>query len=568
MPQRFGLTVSIGGPTPPTTVLSILLVLLPVLPAYSSPSPAPAPSDTARRGVVWHAPSDPTEAATTLDHIAATGADAVRLLHVPPDTVFARADALGLSLYVDLPVAHVSAAALSDSLRAAEPVLDRLTRRAARHDALRAIGLARHTDTTVPRACEILSRWSERIATESQLGTYYVTPFTHAADRCSGAVDRVLLDLQGHRTPVDRWHAWADHSPADARPSVGIGALGTWTQPGAASGLQVPHSAERQARYLETALPALFDAAPASPPLVFVHRWRDGEPSLLSSRRYGLRTVAGTARPAARVVEGLFTGSQRVFAFPSGGGPTNTSYGLVLLGWMLAVVLGGLYAGRPFARRTVSRYFQAHGFYRDAIRTGRDLEPGATAVVLSAAVVALGLMGVSAARRAAAAPAAEWVLAAVPEGLRPALSFGITYPEGLGLVLGGTVLWLLLLWATALALLARRTGSFSFSQGLMLVTWPCWPVFPGLPLALLAHHQSPVSGPVLCSVLGLAGLGAAAYFTTRVLTDYRAVTGLPWAAVGPMAVLSPPVLVLILAGGLVVAYDVPLRFLWRLATLT
>ncbi|MFP4227987.1 MAG: hypothetical protein ACLFTE_04070 [Salinivenus sp.] len=531
-------------------------------PLFPSAQSEQAPADTARRGVVWHPASDPDDALTTLTRIATAGADAVRLRRPPSDTLLARADSLGVSVFVDLPVAHVPASALPDSLRAASDLLDRLTAQAARYDALRAVGLARHTDTTVPSACESLARWTERVHDASALETYYVTPFTKETDRCTDATDRVLVDLHGRPAPIDRWQAWAS-----AAPSLDIGALGTWTRPGAASGLHVPHSEEHQARYLETALSALGDETTRAPSVLFVYRWHDAEPPLLSSRRYGLHTSEGAPRPAARVVDGFFTGRQRVFAFSSGT-PPAPSYGLVLFGWLLAAVLGGLYAGRPFVRRTLGRYFQAHGFYRDAIRDGRDLEPGATAVVLSTAVVALGLMGVSAAQSAAAAPATEWVLAAVPEGLRPALVFGISYPEGTGLIFGGTVLWLLLFWMTVLAVLARQTGSFSFSQGLTLVTWPCWPVLPGLPLALLAHHHPPVSGPVLFAGLAVAALGAVGYFVLRVLTDYRAVTGLPWGAVAPMALLSPPVLAFGLALAIVTLYDVPLRFLWHLATRT
>lgn len=524
---------------------------------------AQAGPDTTRRGIVWDPPSAPAAALQALDRISATGADAVRLLQVPPDTVFAHADSLGLSLFVDLPVAHASASALSDSLHAAEPVLDRLMRLASRHEALQSIGLAHLTDTTVPTACETLSRWSEQVTAESQLDTYYVTPFTPTADRCRDAVNRVLLDLRGRRAPIEQWQSWTD-----AAPEVGIGALGTWTRPGAASGLQVPNSAERQARYLENALSSLLEAAPTAPSIVFVHRWRDAETPLLSSRRYGLHTGAGTARPAARVVDGLFTGSQGVFAFPAGTAPARTPYGLLLLGWGLVIILAGLYVGRPFVRQTIRRYFGAHGFYRDAIRKGRELEPGATAVVLSTATVALGLTSVSAARSAATLASTEQLLAAVPEGLRSVFVFGVEHPAGTGLVLGGAVLWLLLLWMTALIVVARQQGTFSLSQGLMLVTWPCWPIVPALPLALVAHDQPPVSGPVLVVGLLCASVAAMAYFTLRVLWDYRAITGRAWTVVAPLGLLSPPVLAVLLTVALVVLSDVPLRFLWRLATLT
>lgn len=532
-------------------------------PGSESAAHTPPQADTARsaRGVVWAPSSDPTAAVQSLYRIAATGADAVRLLRPPPDTIFAPADTLGLSLFVDLPVAHVSAAALPDSLRAAEPVLDRLLQRADRHEALQAVGLAHHTDTTVPAACETLARWSERIDSASSLETYYVTPFSPSADRCRDATDRVLVDLKGRSAPVERWQSWAGASPA-----VGVGALGTWTRPGAASGLQVPHSAEQQARYLEEGLPALWAAPPAAPSIVFIHRWRDAETSPLSSRRYGLHTAAGAARPAARVVEGFFTGSQRVFAFSAGTPPAQTPYGLLVLGWLLAIILAGLYVGRPFVRQTVRRYFGAHGFYRDAIREGRELEPGVTAVVLSVVAVALGLMGVSAARCAAELLVTERVLAAVPDGLQSVLAFGVEHPEATGLLLGGAVLWLLLLWASVLVVVAQRQGAFSFPQGLMLITWPCWPLLSALPLTLVIHDHPPGSASLVLAGLLVASLAAMTYFPLRVLWDYQAITGRSWLVVAPLGLLSPPALALLLAAVLVALNDVPLRFLWRLAT--
>ena len=543
-----------------TPTLLALLSFFPVCPlAHATPSVAEhAPADSTRRGIVWAPPASSDAALDALQRIAQTGADAVRLLHPPADTILSRADTLGLALFVDLPVAHVPASALADSLRAAEQTLNRLHRQTNRHESLQAVGLAHHTDTTIPAACDILAEWSEQVHAASTLDTYYVTPFAPSADRCANATDRVLIDLRGRRAPLAQWRDWEA-----AHPGTGIGALGMWTRPDAAPGLRVPHSPEQQARYLERTL-----THQSTPSIVFVDRWQDAASPLLPSRRYGLHAATGQPRPAARVVRGLYSGTQQVFAFPNGNAPANTPYGLLLLSWMLVAVLGGLYAGRPFVRLTLSRYFRAHGFYRDAIREGRDLEVGATSVFLSIVTVALGIMGVCATRSAADAPLTETVLAAVPEGLRGLLAFGVEQPEAAGLLFGGAVLWFLLLWTTALVVTARRAGSFSLSQGLMLITWPCWLVVPALPLALIATIEPPVPLPVLSAVLLLASGGAVAYFTVRVLLDYQAVTGLSWGLVAPLAALSPPVLGLGIAGALVLLYDVPLRFLWHLAVLT
>ena len=465
---------------------------------------------------------------------------------------------------MDLPVEFVPAPQLGDALAQSRSTLDRLLTLAQRHSSITHVGLARSVDTTVPAACEVLHRWTKRVHSRAPpLHTYYVTPFAAGADRCAEAVDHPLLDLRGHRTPVTQWQQWRAQTD-----SVGLGALGTWVQPSAASGLRTPHSAERQARYLERTLGRLLDSTQTAPSVVFVSKWRDRNAPVLSTRRYGLHDVHGTPRLAAHVVRGIYTGAQRAFAFPSGPVPAEDAYGLLLLGWGLVALLGGLYARSLFVRQTVARYFSAPGFYRDALRDGRDLHPGANGLLLSVVAGALGTTAVCVARMAAAQPGIDRVLAALPRPVQIVLAGGIEHPVGAGLVVGGLALVLLGVWMTALVLVARWESRFSFAQGLVLVVWPCWPAVAALPFALAAGAEGPISPSLFALLLLGGGSLACLYVTGRVLYDYWTVTDVSGPTVLILGVLSPAALVGAIVLLLTTWYDVSLPFLWHLATLT
>ncbi|MEF8816379.1 MAG: hypothetical protein V5A58_06300 [Salinibacter sp.] len=552
----------------PTSSSGVLVLLLMGVLICIAPAPAPAtpqlPTDSSsstspQLGVVWTPPSPPDSALAALDRLAATGATAVRLTHLPPDTLATRADSLGLQLYVDLPISHVPAASLADTLSQVAPTLNRLLALATRHSSVAHVGLARIADTTVPVACRTLREWTNRVHEQApSVQTYYVTPFPPAVDRCGDAVDRPLLDLRGHPRPDERWRAWAAHTEA-----VGIGALGTWTRPSASSGLQVPRSPERQARYLEEAFAQLLDSTRTAPPVLFVARWQDAAAPRLPSRRYGLHDGPGRSRPAAAVVRGVYSGTQRTFAFADGSPPAR-SHAPLLLGWGLVALLGGLYAGNLFVRQTVVRYFTAPGFYRDALRDGHDLSPAANGLLLVLVAAALGIAGARAAQLAAAHPGTEHVLRSLPNALQSTLAQGVGHPALAGLSVGGLALGLLLLWMGALIGAARLSARFSLAQGLVLVTWPCWPALLIVPVALAAGPNAPLS-PWAFALLLLGGGGVALLLqTVRVLSDFwRVVDAPPWTVL-LLFVLSPSALTS--AAVLAAAYDgVPVRFLWRLA---
>ncbi len=515
--------------------------------------------DSSQYGVVWRPPESPERALRELASINEAGVRALRLLNVPStDTVFARADALGLHLLIDLPVAYVPTSSLADSLSEVRPLLSRLRDLSQRYESIRYVGLATNVNSTRAATCDVLQQWTQTIHETSPLRTYYVTPFSSSTDRCAESVDLPLLDTRGVEHPVDRWQSWTDAT------SRGIGALGTWINPKSPPGLQNSHSPEQHARHLERALRSLLDPPPSTPP-VFVYRWQDRPTPLLDTRRYGLHPSTGPPRPAGNVMRGFYTGTQRVFAFPKGTPPTAAPHVFVLLGWGLLGLLGVLYARRPFARETAYRYFAAHGFYRDALQKERDVNSTVNILLLTVAALAVGMIASLSAQIIRAQPSTVFILEALPSDLQKPLANGLTAPAMAGLVVGTISFLLLSVWMGFLILAARTKSSFSALQGLMLVVWPCWPALVGMLLALIAATAPPVAADDLGLLLLAGGVGTLATVTSRVLLDYKAVSGLSWARVLPLVLPSPLVLVLGGMVALILSYDLPLSLLWQLA---
>ena len=554
----------------PLLLVAALLVVLGTagLPPFSSAAPSlqeqQTPSPPRLQGIVWTPPAASGPALHQLNRIDAIGATAVRLTRLPSrDTLFARADSLGLALFVDLPVSFVPAASLHDSLRAARPQLERLRRLSERHPSIRAVGLAHGGNTTRPTACTVLADWTDRLQAWSRSpATYYVTPFSPAADRCGNAVDRVLIDVRGQAAPLAAYERWRETGVP-----VGIGALGTWVRSTAPRGLRVPHSPERQARHLETALGTLLDTTQTTPP-VFVHRWQDRANAPLPMRRYGLRTRTDSLRPAAGVVEGFYRDVQRVFAFPHGTAPSRTPLGPLLVTWIIVGLLGGLYARNPFVRQTVGRYFAAPGFYRDAVRKGREVHVPETLLLLGVVGAAVGLIATLTARIAAVQPVTGPLFDALPAAVAASIAAGLAQPALTGGFVGGLSVIVLGGWALLLVGTARLDGPFTIGQGLMLVTWPCWPTLPGLLIALVAATDPPVSPGLLGLVLVVGGLLTVLVVSTRVLHDFWRVSGVngPWIAA--LTLPSPLVVLGVFFTVVALEYDLPLRFLWHLLTRT
>ena len=551
--------------------ISVLLVLLALgahcrgaLGAAPATHSAPAPSLASPTfGVVWTPPATSSEALRALARIDSIGANAVRLTRLPSDTVAARAAALGLALYIDLPVHSVSAAQLPRALQRAAPALRRLRHLARRHASVRHVGLAHTTDTAVPRACDVLRHWTQRIrGWTPPMQTYVVTPFSSPARHCQNATDQTLLDVRDHPSPAKPWRALQAHGSP-----VGIGAVGTWVRPSLPASASGAHTAPAQASFLQQTLSQIW--APDGPPpsTLFVFAWQDPTPTEFPDRQYGLHTADGSPRPAASVVRGFYTQTQHVFAFTPGRSPPSTPPLLILLGWALVMGLGLLHAQNLPVRQTLARYFTAPGFYRDALQDGRDRSVGTNALLWAGLSGAVGIVAAQSAHLAAQSRAAGPVLSALPASAASVLAHGLSQP----LLAGGvaSLLWLLLLgiWGGSLGAAAYTQSSLALPQLLALVAWPCWPLLLAPPLALATGPDAPLSPSLFGAglLVGTPLLGVV--ITGRVLYDYWAITHVPAWRLPVLFLLSPPVVGL---GGLLAyaahhALSIP--FLWRLATL-
>jgi hypothetical protein len=515
---------------------------------------AEATADTvgAARGVVWTPPDRARPARAVLRQMHAAGITAIRLTRLPPDAALPTADTLGLRLFVDLPAAYLSADGLRERRASLRTAIDRVAQRASQHASLHAVGLATNADTRTEATCEEL-RWLARAVERraQQVRTYYVTALPPRLDVCTGVPDRVLVDLRGAVDPQARWQQWGEH---EAR--AGVGAVGAWVDPSAPRGLRVPHSADRQARFLENLLPALLQTAP----VVFVSRWRDAP--LQEVRHYGLHDATGRPRPSFDAVRGMYTGTQTVFALPTGTAPPPTTPRLVLIGLGLMAGLLLLYARQPGARMAAYRYVRSHSFYRDILREGRDVLPRVSAALVLYALGTLAIIVFVAGRGLEEMPALTPLLELLPPTARDALAAWMAHPVGAGSGTAAAVLLAGGLWMLVLVGVAQRYGRFTFGQALMLVAWPCWPSVPGL-LAALVLPPASAAGTTLGILLAGTGLAFTALLV-RTLRDYVSVTEAPAGLSIPLALLSPWGLAL--AGSALVAgiADVPLALLWAL----
>ena len=509
-------------------------------------------------GVVWTPPAYP-QAVADLQRMHAMGVNAVRVPVIDDERLLTAADTLDIQLYQELSTAFLSAPALNDTVAAARRELQQVLRQAAAHPSVRHVGLARHVDTSDPAACAYFDRLAAQIPSPSPIHTYYVTPFVET-DRCASSVDAVLIDARGTADPHALLARWmAAHRDA-AR--VGLGALGTWVAPDGPPGLKHAHSPERQARYLEEHL----QHAPLDSVSVrFVYRWRDARTDPYG-RAFGLLTEDGALRPAAQVVRGIYTGRQRIFAFPAGSTPPVSFPWHMVVGWSVVALIGLIYAREPLFRQTIIRYFWTHTFYHEVVQEGRDTLAGSSLALVTGAAVSLGLLGFATAAQIRYAPEVVHALRALPAPLRETVAFGLDAPWTMGILVAAGYALLLLVWTLGLVAIVRKKDGLTPEQALMLVAWPHWPLLVLMAGPLVASTLAPPAAlAVLASMAGACAL-LVLWITGRVLADYKAVTQLPGAWIALGALLSPVVPVLLAALVPLLRYDVPLRLIGHLLT--
>ena len=551
-----------------------LLLLCVALTASARGQGQPAGSSSGPlKGLVWKAPADPQQAAAELRTLHRLGVEAIRTGLLQHGNLFVLADTLGLQLFQELPLDGLSAAALIDTLSHARQLLDDAVARARNHPSARHFGLARRSDTSDARACAFFEHLAERVHRAPKSQVYYLSAFVEA-DRCAEAVDFVLLDALDAADPAARLARWQAAHNAPTTRRAGIGALGAWVGEAAPPGLRIPHSPEAQARVLESNLRRLLsDTTASSARAVFVYRWRDTRSASPSpahdlarpyQQNYGLYTADGTPRPARDVVQGFYTGSQTVFAFPAGDALAPEIPWRLVFGWLVFILIAAGYAGSPRFRHMVPRYFLAHGFYREAIREGREVLLGASVVLLVALALSAGVFGsvfLEAVRHEAAF---RLLFRALPEPVQLVGVALLAQPWLMVLLVGSFYALGVALWTTLLSFASRRRQPLIPGQALMLVLWARWP----FPLLMVGAMVAPTLSETLRVPVMLALAGAWALATlsaiVRTLRDYRATTSSPTSLVVAMGFANP--LPLLLAFFLTFDAHLAFTFFWHLVT--
>ena len=539
--------------------------------ALSSRRPAPFPHGTSGpdRGVTWSRP--PTFEASVQDlwEMWHSGVTAVRTGIIRDERILTFADTIGLRFYIDLPVRHLAAPRVLDTLGFATALVDTIAGLARRHRSIKAIGLASYSETTDSTACEYFRRLSRRADAAGGLDTYYVTTFV-AGDQCADAVDLVLIDVRDQSNPMLPLRRWA-RGGKDV--PFGIAALGVWVRTDTLSGLNVPMSPERQARYFEENLPVLLsDTMSVRPRVVFVHGWRDHKLTYAAAGRdlidpffdhYGLHTAGGAPRPALDVVKGIYTGSQTVFAFKGGKRVSEGVRWPTPLGWGVILLLGTFFALSPRFRHMIPRYFRAHFFYREAVREGRDVQFGASAVLLTSLGAAAGIITAVVLSRIKDTEAFVLALSWLDRAAQNAMATLASEPLILTVLVGCVYALATILWTVVLSLVSRRKYRISPGQGLMLIVWPLWPLLLVMLAAMVIANEPTVEIEI---VLGLAAawLVISVFAMLRTTFDFALVTRVPVYMLIPVLLFHPGVIAVALAYLFLIPEEAELNFLWTI----
>ena len=131
----------------------------------------------------------------------------------------------------------------------------------------------------------------------------------------------------------------------------------------------------------------------------------------------------------------------------------------------------------------VKRYFTAHGFFREAIREGRELLLGPNMLIFLAISSAFGICAIVILDVLRETSAFTLFIQWVPESTRFTIVALLAQPLILFIVMAGSYGLLLSIWTSTLsALSARSRWTLLPGQSFMLVVWSQWPML----LAMIA----------------------------------------------------------------------------------
>ena len=513
------------------------------------------------KGVVWNPPARLENAAQDLLRMKAMGVEAARIPLTQNQELYKLADSLDIALYQDLPFEHLTGKELVQVRDSAKQMLDSALRAASLFSSARHFGLTRYSDTGSPESCAFLE---ELVAfAKSKYGNhnsfYYATLFIEE-EQCTQSVDLVLINGLDESNITDvnnRWHNLYPDIP------MGYSAIGTWVLTpfegeNQTYGYLNEHSEEYQARFLETQLNALlYDDASTQPSVLFVYRWRDTRlryPSpahnLVQPYRhtYGLLSSGYQSRVAYNIVEGLYTGQQRVFALQPGQSVNQNNEWVILFIWINLFILSVSFAYFPRFRLMVRRYFTAHGFYREAVREGRELLLGPNILLFAVFSSAFGICSIVILEVFRATEVFSMLVRWAPESVRFTMVALLGQPVLLIIVLSGCYGLLLSFWTSTLsALSAGSRHSLLPGQSFMLVTWPQWPL---ILVMIAAGVIKTLEQPYLTSftlVLAVVLLALVLWSTIKALQDYWFVSRVNPTRLA-LSIFTNPIYLILIAG--------------------
>jgi hypothetical protein len=456
-------------------------------------------------GVIWDPPEDPSQAILDLRAMARTGISVVRVPAPMPTPLLAASDSLGIRVFQDLSARFLTGAELAASAASLQSELALVER----SGLTAAVGLAVVPQSGDAATCGVL----ERLSAATSLLSYIVS-WNPSPDPCSDSVDFVLYDSPGHGAENSTvLGKSADHDPFD------------------------------QARFLAS---RLADARTSQPVLIF--RWRDQRSveayeASPGEGKFGLETGTGQARPARVQLRRMIGEGQFEFDMPPPLPARPASNRTIIMGWLVLVVLLGLYVRSPRLKPMVIRYFVGHGFYRTAVLETQGTMTGTSLTILACFGVICGLLFMQALRVIPELGVYHVLWNWSPRGVRSTADSVLAAPTWPVIVLSTGIVAAGLARVLLVRLVLGRRPRLVAGQILILTIWPLWAAFAVLPIIMIASGlplagAGPILRPLLPIVAGLLLWGAV-----------RANLDLTHAArAGPLAtvmlwVLSPALLV-------------------------
>lgn len=417
------------------------------------------------------------------------GVEAIKTPLIQNEKLFDIADSLGLIIYQDLPFEYFPADQLSRSVEEGKKILESALRTATVHPSARHFGLTSFSDTGAQTSCRFLeelvqfarARFGDRFQ-------FYYTTFFIEHDLCADRADLVLIDILDDTAFPQKLQRWKEAHPGTP---IGLANMGTWfnasLNQSVSPGYLSNNSQEFQARFLEKSLHQLFaDRQSNSPEVVFVYRWRDTRLPYPSPAHnlsqpyihpYGIKMSREQGRAAYDVLKGVYLDDQSVFAFPAGQSISTQNQWVTLCIWVNLLILSIAYAYFPRFRLMARRYFSAHGFFREAVREGRELLVGANILIFITLASAFGVCMVVILDVFRKTEAFSLLLRWLPESMSFTAVALLAQPILLFIALAGTYGLLLSFWASTLSAISTRSQwTLLPGQAFMLVLWSQWPL--------------------------------------------------------------------------------------------